>query len=102
VAGNCCREVNNPALVCYQDRDHLALNATRYRYGQQHARVDPTRESPRMKVLATGKHRMNLSGIQMMAAAQFARKAGEIEQRHTGDEWGPSYDEITMYLISAI
>ena len=55
-----------------------------------------------MKVVATGMHRMNLSYFQMRAAAQFARKAGEIEQRHTGDEWGPSYDEITLHVISAI
>jgi hypothetical protein len=56
----------------------------------------------RMKVVATGMHRMNLSYFQMRAAAQFARKAGEVEQRHTGDDWGPSYDEITLHVISAI
>lgn len=55
-----------------------------------------------MKLVATGMHRMNLSYFQMRAAAQFARRAGEIEQRHTGDEWGPSYDEITLHVLSSI
>jgi len=55
-----------------------------------------------MKVVATGMHRMNLSYFQMRAAAQFAQKAGEIEQGHTGDNWGPSYDEITVHVISSI
>lgn len=54
-----------------------------------------------MKIVATGRHRMNLSYFQMRAASQFARKAGEIERRHTGDEWGSSYDEITLHVLSA-
>ena len=39
--------------------------------------------------------------IQMRAAAQFARQAGEIEQQHTGDVGDP-LDEITLHVISAI
>ena len=43
------------------------------------------------------KHRKNISYFEMRAAAQFARKAGEI-----GPESGPSYDDITVQFVSAI
>jgi hypothetical protein len=55
-----------------------------------------------MTVKATGVHRMNLACFEMRAAAQFARASGEIEQRHAGDDWGPSYDDITLHVISTI
>jgi hypothetical protein len=78
------------------------MNAAQYRHRHHNACVQFTKEIPRMKVKATGKCRMNMSCFQIRAATQFARKAGEIEQRHTGDEWGPSYDEITVHVVSAI
>ena len=57
---------------------------------------------PMFSINASGKQKVNLAIRNLMAAALFARKAGEIERRHKGESLGPFFDEESFYVISAI
>jgi hypothetical protein len=57
---------------------------------------------PSPVVSATAKTRSNLSARHMLAAAYFSRKAGEIEQAHTGEPFGNFYDDIAWNVSAAV
>lgn len=46
--------------------------------------------------------RIELVVQHMLAAARFARKAGEVEQAHLGEDHGEFFDEISHYATAAV
>lgn len=57
---------------------------------------------PMFSINASGKQKVNLAVRNLMAAALFVRKAGEIEEKHKGESLGPFFDEESFYVISSI
>jgi hypothetical protein len=53
-------------------------------------------------VRVTARVRSNFAVQHMLAAARFARRVGEVEKEHAGEQFGPFFDEIISYVSATI